>query len=564
MKRVVGVVAGVAVLAIGAGGIHGGAARADGDLGGTAETGGGGAGPAAGAGFWPGRAPVGKGAPPASRLVWRPCAAEPAKGGARIAGAVAAEAPAQKVECATLRVPLDYREPYGQTVELALNRVKGTVSRDHNHLGALLVNPGGPGASGRELAKQVASSLPAALAARFDVIGFDPRGVGASKPALTCVDAKRYYAPPRLDHVPRATGQEDRLLAQAREYATACGNRWSWMLPHMTTENSARDIESIRVALGEERISYLGYSYGTYLGAVYATLYPARLKRLVLDSSVDPQGVWYKANLAQNYAFDQRHRDFMTWIARNNRVYRLGGKATDVRFAWYSMRDRLRGRPVGGLVGPSELDDVFTVAGYTDRVWPQLADAFSAYVRKGATKGLMDAYHRYGDNDASAENGYAVYLSVQCRDAAWPRQWNAWRADTTRIHSKAPFLAWPNTWYNAPCAYWPVPAVGPVQVRSDRRLPPILMLQTRNDAATPYAGALRMRRALGTAGMVLAGGGNHGAGLAGNACVDRHLAAYLRDGTVPARRGAGPDARCAGGPAPVATPATPAPGSGGR
>ncbi|PZG33510.1 peptidase [Spongiactinospora gelatinilytica] len=560
------------------GGVPGGAAGADGDPTGVDDGRAGpvglpGSGSSAGPDdpIWPARVPVGKGAPKPSTLVWRPCP-EPAKrhtaarlpghsafpGLAAPAGLAAAgvrAAPEQKVECATLRVPLDHREPYGQTVELALNRVKGTASRDHNHLGALLVNPGGPGASGRDLARHVAAGLPAAISARFDVIGFDPRGVGASKPALTCVDAKTYYAPPRLDHVPRGAAQEQRLLAQAREYATACGNRWSWMLPHMTTENSARDIEAIRVALAEEKISYLGYSYGTYLGAVYATLYPARIRRLVLDSSVDPQGVWYKANLAQNYAFDQRHRDFLAWVARHNRVYRLGAKAADVRFAWYSMRDRLRGRPAGGLVGPSELDDIYTVAGYSDRVWPTLADAFSAYVRKGGTKGLIDAYHRHGENDAAAENNYAVYLSVQCRDAAWPREWSAWRADTTEIHAKAPFLAWPNTWYNAPCASWAVPAAGPVRVRSSGALPPILMLQTRHDAATPYAGALRLRRALGTASMVVEGGGNHGAGLAGNACVDRHLVAYLREGTLPARRGAGPDARCPANAAPAPTSA---------
>ncbi len=537
MKRVVVVVAGVAVLAAGLGGAEQADARSG---------------------------------PPVREIVWGPCEdAKPSsgalgnvlsrigQGGGQATRHVVGGMPSRSrpastpVECATVQVPLDYAEPYGQRITLALNRIKGTVSPDHNHLGALLVNPGGPGASGRNLAKYVASALPKDVAARFDVIGFDPRGVGASKPSISCVDAERYYAAPRPDNVPHSKADESRLVDRAREYAEGCGNRWAWFLPYLTTENTARDMDAIRQALGEEKISYLGYSYGTYLGSVYATMFPERVRRLVLDSVVDPKGVWYDANLAQDFAFDQRHRDFFGWVARHDDVYRLGRTQSAVNFAWYSMRNRLHEKPAGGVVGPSELDDVYTVGGYTNTLWPRLAQAFSDYVRKGGTDGLVAAFREQSGDLAQAENGYAVYLGVECRDAQWPRDWNRWRTDTLAVHSRAPFLAWPNAVYNAPCAFWPEPGGTPVAVGAEK-LPPVLLLQARRDPATPFGGALRERRLFPTASLVTEPGGNHGVALAGNTCADRYLADYLRDATLPARRasGRGPDATCPAQPEP--------------
>ncbi|OUC98479.1 alpha/beta hydrolase [Streptosporangium minutum] len=486
-------------------------------------------------------------------LVWGPCPDKPKP--ALFDGVLTPPARAREgeVECADLRVPLDYANPY-QTISLALNRIKGKTSRDHNHLGVLLVNPGGPGASGRNLAKYVATQLPDHLADRFDVIGFDPRGVGESEPALRCVDPAKYYAAPRPDHVPRNEREEAVLIGRARQYATACENRWSWLLPHMSTENSARDMDAIREALGEPEISFLGYSYGSYLGAVYATLFPDRVKRLVLDSVVDPRGVWYDANLSQGTAFDRRHQDFLKWTARHNDVYRLGGTGRAVSFAWYAMRERLRTRPAGGVVGPSELDDVYTVGGYSDAVWPQLAKAFSAYVKRGDTAPMLAAYRRHAENDAKAENGYAVYLGIQCRDAAWPRNWSQWRTDMSKLHAKAPFLAWPNAWYNAPCAFWPEKGGPPVKIQDSQELPPVMLVQSERDAATPYPGALQMRRLFSGSRLLTVPGGNHGVALGGNRCVDRYLAAYLKDGSLPGpaeRSPAGPDARCEGNPEPV-------------
>jgi pimeloyl-ACP methyl ester carboxylesterase len=459
--------------------------------------------------------------------------------------------PPGAVECAQVRVPLDHSEPLGQQISLALTRVKGSASRDGNHLGVLLVNPGGPGASGRSLARYVAATLPKDVAARFDVIGFDPRGVGASEPALSCVDPTRFYAAPRPDNIPRVKSDEDVLIARARNYAQSCGNRYAWFLPYLTTENTARDMDSIRAALGEDKISYLGYSYGTYLGAVYATLFPQRVRRLVLDSVVDPAGVWYDANIAQDFSFDRRHREFLSWVARNESVYRLGHSQAAVSFAWYAMRARLHAQPAGGVVGSSELDDIYTAGGYTSRLWPKLAQAFSDYVLRADAAGLVTLFHSESEVDAKEENSYAVYLGVQCRDAVWPRSWDRWRADTASANEKAPFMAWPNAVYNLPCAFWPERGGTPVKVGTSQ-VPPVLLIQSVHDAATPYEGALSMRRLFPTARLLTEGGGDHGVSLAGNPCVDRHLAAYLRDTSLPPERRAtrGTDATCPAQPEP--------------
>ncbi|MEW9547719.1 alpha/beta hydrolase [Nonomuraea sp. NPDC050783] len=514
MKRVMGVVAGMAVLV---------ALVASVDE--PALAGGAAAGAAAGNAAQ---------AVPVTPVVWGAC---PATGAKQAAGEQVADGRAARpaLECATVRVPLDYHHPGGRSIKVAINRIKARTSRSADRLGALLVNPGGPGASGRALTQYVAAGLPADVSARYDIVGFDPRGVGASEPALHCVDPDVFYRAPRPDAVPHTAADERTLLGRAAEYARRCGEKYSWLLPHLTTENAARDMDVIRAALGEERISYLGFSYGTYLGAVYATLFPKRVRRLVMDSTVDPTAVWYRSNLAQDYSFEHRHRQFLAWTAKHHDVYKLGGSLRQTQFAYYAMRDRLRTRPAGGIVGPSELDDTFTIAGYSNRVWPQFAEAWSAYVRRGDARNLIALYNKHGKNDTADENGYAVYLGVQCRDARWPRRWAEWRADMSEAHRKAPFLTWPNAWFNAPCMFWPVQGGTPVDVRGPAKLPPILMLQSRDDAATPYEGALRMRRLFPQARMVVDQGGNHGVALGGNQCVDRHLAAYLRNGTLPRR-----------------------------
>ncbi|MEU7057780.1 alpha/beta hydrolase [Streptomyces sp. NPDC046197] len=445
------------------------------------------------------------------------------------------------LQCGSLQVPLDYRHPSGQKITLALSRVPHTATTSQ---GPLLVNPGGPGGSGLTLAGFVASSLPKTVASQYDVIGFDPRGVGAGKPALDCKPG--YFKPVRPNSLPSTPAIEKANLTRVQSFAAACGTKYASLLPHIDTVDAATDMDSIRQALGAQKISYFGYSYGTYLGAVYAKLFPERVRRLVLDSIVDPTGVWYDDNIQQDYAFNDRHQAFMAWVAKYNATYKLGTDPAGVEAKWYAMRAALVKKPAGGKVGASELEDTFIPGGYYNGYWPALAQAFAAYVNDRNSTPLIQAYDALAAVDASGDNGYSIYTAVQCRDASWPRDWQQWRKDNWAVYDKAPFMAWNNAWYNAPCAFWPASAQRqhPLNI-ANSKLPPVLLFQATDDAATPYQGGVTVHHLLARSGLVVEqGGGNHGITLSGNACLDKYLATYLTNGAVPRGHHSDADAVC--------------------
>jgi len=461
-----------------------------------------------------------------SALSWHACAAQAAQGA--------------RMQCSSLRVPLDYRHPGGRSITLALSRVPA-IAPPAQRQGVLLVNPGGPGGSGLGLAGTVASQLGPRVAAQYDIIGFDPRGVGSSTPALHCDPG--FFHRPRPDYIPASRAAERVLEGRAKAYAADCEKRFGWLLPYMTTADVARDVDAIRAALGQQKINYFAYSYGTYIGEVYATLFPQRVRRMVLDSTVGPGGVWYADNIAQDYAFQGRMNAFFAWVARYSGVYHLGAAAAAVRQAWYRVRTRLETHPIDGahgpLIGPDEFDDTFLQGGYQDTLWPGLATALAAYYHTGSVRQVIGQYGLYGTQN---ENEFAVYNAVQCSDVNWPRNWAKWDADTRRVYRTAPFEAWDNAWFNAACAFWPVKAPAhPMQI-TGRGLPGILMLQGTLDPATPYAGALQAHRLLPSSRIVVVqGGGNHGQSLSfpANTCVDGYLNRYLATGTLPPAGAAG-------------------------
>ncbi|WP_043218580.1 alpha/beta hydrolase [Streptomyces sp. 351MFTsu5.1] len=456
------------------------------------------------------------------------------------------------LQCGSVKVPLDYAHPKGRQITLALSRVPHTAKK---YQGPLLVNPGGPGGSGLGLAGFVAGSLPKAVASQYDVIGFDPRGVGKSSPALDCKPG--YFNPVRPASVPKTPAIEKANLERAKSFAAACGRKYASVLPYINTINAVKDMDSIRKSLGAKKINYFGYSYGTYLGQVYAKLFPGNVRRLVLDSIVDPDGVWYDANISQDYAFDARQKALMAWIAKYDSTYKLGTNPARIEAKWYAMQAQLAKTPAGGKVGAAELEDTFIPGGYYNGYWPDLATAFAAYVNDKNAAPLVEAYENLAAIDASGDNGYSIYTAVQCRDASWPRDWKQWQKDNWAVYKKAPFMAWSNAWYNAPCAFWPTKTLKPVNV-ANSKLPPVLLFQATNDAATPYQGGVTVHRLLKHSSLVVEqGGGNHGISLSGNACLDKYLAKYLTDGTVPRGHGTA-DAVCKKLPDPQPSAAQPA------
>src|ERR1700753_999272 len=446
--------------------------------------------------------------------------------------------PGNALKCANLQVPLNYSDPSGRKITLALSEVPATAPKSQQ-LGDLLVNPGGPGASGLSLAAAGAAGLTKNVASRYNIIGFDPRGVGSSVPALHCDPS--FFSGVRANYLPANAAAEDALKARAKTYAADCEKRFGWLLPYMTTKDVARDVDSIRSALGPTKISYYAFSYGTYLGEVYATMFPSRVKRMVLDSTVDPQGVWYTDNIQQDYAFQKRFEAFFGWVAQYNDAYHLGTTAAQVQQAYYTARNKLMAHPISGANGPElgadELDDTFLLGGYDDSLWPGLAQALSSYVVQGSTSALA---HQYQENGVQDENEFAVYNAVQCSDVNWPRNWAKWDSDTRKVYATAPFQAWDNAWYHAACAYWTVNGPGQPMKIGAQGLPGILMLQGTLDPATPYAGAQVAQQALTTATIgVVEGGGNHGQSLESppDNCVQNYLNNYLASGALPSGTG---------------------------
>ncbi|MFG3074637.1 alpha/beta hydrolase [Streptomyces sp. NPDC048225] len=458
------------------------------------------------------------------------------------------------MRCGTVSVPLDYARPDGKRIELTVSRVRAThkdpadAGRAVRGQGALLYNPGGPGASG--LYFPLVGMVPEwkRLAAAYDLVGYAPRGVAPSAP-LSCRDPGDFFKGPRPAPTRPSDAYKKRRAAEAEAYARGCAERGGDALRHYHSLNNARDLEVVRAALGERRLTFMGGSYGTYLGALYAELFPSHVRRMVFDAVVnpDPGQVWYRNNLDQSEAFEDRWDDFKEWIAEHDAVYGLGDTPRKVQDSYEEASARLAVRPAGGTVGPAQLQGAFLKAGYYDDYWPHRAEALSAYL-KGDPQPLVDqAGTRTAAGAVGAENANAVYTAVECNDAPWPTDFEVWDRDNTRLARRAPFETWDNVWTNLPCAYWRAPRQRPLDVRTaPGELPPTLVLAAERDAATPYEGALELRRRL--AGSVLVterDAGTHGIAGGPNACVNGHLEAYLLEGRLPAR-----DASCAPRPEP--------------
>jgi len=405
------------------------------------------------------------------------------------------------LECGTLAVPLDHSNPAGATIKLALTRKLHTAT----YKGVLLVNPGGPGGSGLTL-PGLSDYVPGNVGASYDWIGFDPRGVGASRPSLHCT--RSYFGYDRPSYLPRSPSIRRYWLSKSRTYSAVCAKTPAQraLLPHLTTLDTVRDMDAIREALGAEEISYYGFSYGTYLGQVYATRYPTRVGRFVLDGVVDPARVWYAANLDQDRAFDANMDVYWRYLAAHPRTFHLGQKWPAVKSGYYRTLRRLDRKPaVRGRLGPDELADTMLGAGYYVHDWVDLGLEYSRLVRRGLGAGILN---RYTESQVGDDNGFAIYNAVQCTDAPWPGRTRTLH-DAWSVHRRTPFLTWSNTWYNAPCLSWHAPRHAKARVSGTGVTAKMLLISETRDAATPYSG--------------------------GVSCVDNSVADYLRTGIVPRR-----------------------------
>ncbi|MFI6683173.1 alpha/beta hydrolase [Streptomyces sp. NPDC050485] len=458
-------------------------------------------------------------APAAGALDWRSCAQPNGPAGQ---------------ECADLSVPVDYRDPRGPRLTLAVSRLRS--DRPEARRGTLLVIPGGPGGSGVQRLTQKGDALRGQLKGAYDIVSLDPRGVGGSTTA-SCqlpADDRRLV---NLRGWPDADGAIADNVARARRTAEACAHNGGAVLRSFTTANEVRDIDRFREALGERKLSAWGVSYGTYVGAQYAQKYPDRTDRWVLDSNGDPDPSrvargWLE-NMAQ--ATDDRFPDFASWAADPARGdLRLAQQANDVRPLMLDLASRLDRTPKesttpGVPLTGNLLRQALQSALYSDGAFPQLAqlvkqaqDPAGKPVLPGALAAPLP------DQDA------AVTVAVICNDVAWPASVPAYERAVAADRARHPLTAGMPA-NITPCSFWKdAPAEQPARITSDGPSD-ILMIQNLRDPATPYFGALKMRRALGDrARLVTVDHGGHGVYLGnGNACGDRTVTAFLATGERP-------------------------------
>ncbi|WEP00453.1 alpha/beta hydrolase [Streptomyces sp. FXJ1.172] len=464
------------------------------------------------------------------------------------------------LQCATIKVPLDYDHPGAKTIDLAISRMRTSVPGKRH--GVILFNPGGPGGEGLDMPVMMKEGMPKKVLDQYDLIGFDPRGVGRSSP-VTCGLTTTEQ---NFEHAYR-TETFKRDVTWARTVADKCRARNGDKLKYITTRNTARDMDVIRAVLGQKKISYLGYSYGTYLGAVYAQMFPQRTDRWVLDSAVDPARVWRGMIQVWAQGTEPAFTRWTRWTAQRDRTYRLGGTPAEVRKAFWDLIARADRSPVddGGrkLTGDdirAALRPAFFTPKYAAEAVVNLKKAADGHA---ASRGSLTPGDQPGPRgftalaaQAPADNGTAAFWTVVCGDtAAWPRDPEQYRRDA--IRDKAAYPLYGDIASNIlPCAFWNKPAEPVTTVNNKVG---VLTVQNEWDPQTPLVSGLGMHHALKGSRMVFVKGGEgHGVYSADpRACANRTVNAYLSTGRLLAR-----DVTCAPS-APrspgVAQPLVPAP-----
>ena len=435
--------------------------------------------------------------------------------------------PHPRQKCADIEVPLDYRQPRGPHITIKMSRI--TAADPARRLGTLVFLPGGPGNGGLHWPSDYyGDDQPPELRDRYDLVGFDARGIRYSTP-ITCGLGQHDRGP----RYPAPDGSIEAMVAYSRRTAEACIRHSGPVIRHVTTANTARDLDRIRAALGERRISLYGLSYGTYLGAAYASMFPDRTDRVVLDSAIDPRRAWYDFLRLGGQGLADRLPDLTAWIAARHDLYGMGRTPQEVHRRYRSITARLDTHPLDDIDGNRlrryTLDVLKQPA---DSMFPAFADLLAALaaLSTAPTPGASPGHekHRVAVDAVPAmpvDNNIAVEYAVMCGDTTWPRDVRFYQAavreDRQRFADDAGRSA-----NITPCAFWPTPPQNPVRVH-DRGARNILVVQNRRDPATPWESGLGMRRAFGKrAALITADFGGHGA-IGYQECATTVALAYL-------------------------------------
>ncbi|WP_243073982.1 alpha/beta hydrolase [Microbacterium sp. SS28] len=438
-------------------------------------------------------------------------------------------------DCTVVKAPLDWTNPSAGEIELSVIRHRATSG---DALGSLLTNPGGPGASGVDLVRDsVDFAVGEPLQAAYDVIGFDPRGVGEST-AVRCYDAADMDA--YLFDIPEGRRGSDawteELLARHADFAQACDAGSGGLLPFITTDSAARDMDLLRAVLGDESLNYLGYSYGTFLGATYAKLYPERVGRLVLDGAIDPSVSGLDVSTTQGIGFESALRAYMAdCLQQDDCPFR--GSVDDAMADLGTLLASVDRSPLpasdGRELGADSLMTAIVAALYSQASWSYLTTALTDVLEGEADVAfaLADFYYSR-ENGVYADNSTEAFRAYNCMDYPADATPEAKAAADALLAEKAPTVA-PYWSGPDPCDVWPYPPTGVREKITADGAAPIVVVGTTNDPATPYEWSVSLADQLASGVLVTRVGEGHTGYNKGNTCVDAAVEAYLLSGTVP-------------------------------
>ncbi|MFF7636261.1 alpha/beta hydrolase [Kitasatospora sp. NPDC008050] len=480
-------------------------------------------------------APVRAAAPVPARyaeqqLAWQPCAQAPS------------------LECAAMTVPMDWHHPDGGrdiTVEVSRHQATDPAQRR----GVLMMAAGGPGGSGLTRPAQFVR-YSGAVAAAYDVVGFDQRGVGQSTPARCQSDAEfqDFFAGDFRDRSPAAV---QGVLDRSRQLATGCLQQTGDLLPYLNTDQTVHDMDLFRSLLGAPKISYYGPSYATMIGAYYATEFPQRVERVVLDSNIEFTSSWQTDLAWEPMSFQRRfEQDFLPWVAQYDSVYHLGATTAEAKATWERLRQSLTDHPVtigSAVIAPNQLDNGAILAMYNaGQGFEPLATALAALehwadATPAERQTVSQVFLSYLSPGFTAE-----FFAVTCNDTPWTRSERYWVRRSGQDAAAYPLMGARELAFATVCADWPVAPAPHIKV-TGAGLPTVLMLNSVHDPATAYEGAVQAHQQLrGSRLVTVTGGGDHVQYQNHNACVDAIVDRYLLTGTAPAH-----DTSCAANPLPV-------------
>jgi pimeloyl-ACP methyl ester carboxylesterase len=469
-------------------------------------------------------------------IEWGPC---------RVAGSGAPAKLPSGVQCGKLAVPVDYKHRNGDAATLGLVRFPATRDK----IGSLVINPGGPGESGIEAAVGLVQSLPPQIRERFDLVGFDPRGVATSRPAIWCnsdADNDRLRKETQADYSPAGVAH---IEDETKEYVARCvAKMGKKFLSSVGTDNVARDLDAIRDALGDSKLTFLGYSYGTRMGAAYAEAFPKNVRAMILDGAIDPNVDPVESDLRQAKGFQDAFDNYAKDCAKSP-TCPLGtdpAKAVDVYHDLvYPMVDK--NNPTRGISmrtkdprGLSYSDAIIgtIMALYSPAFWHNLTSALTEmkHHHGDVMLQLADLYMRR-DKHGHYSNSTDARVAINCVDQPPVTDRAKVIDEDRRSRELAPFMNYGKYTGDAPlatCAFWPVPPTSKPHSVSVANLTQTLVVSTTHDPATPYQAGVDLSNQL-KGGLLTYDGTQHTVVFQGNSCIDDYATAYLVSGTVPSK-----------------------------